>query len=385
MKKADVVERKMDNDLMGVDLQLFSAPSAADLMIGAGKVFFRRWEDGEKTVFRHLGNCPDFKMTPSIEKITKYSSMDCAKETYAEAVKSMGYTANITLDEFNPFNLSLGLYGEEGLEEQASQTVQNETYKVAVGAMLQVPHKNIENVVLAPITGKPASIGPATHFVQDHTPGTAVVTSGGVYTGSTTGAYYIEITKANTAAGNVADAEFTWKKGLAGAASSPVVVDGSAQPLAEGVTVAFAAGSSGQDLVAGEVYEIKVTAASSVYTAGRDYVLDKSMLRGGMILIPETSTIPNGTNVRISYKVPARKYPKIMGGTAQKIEGDMMFIGDPKHGRPYVLEIWHVNLTPNGEIGFITEEWGSFTLDMTVLSDRMSHPEEPFFKLVNTD
>ena len=81
--------------------------------------------------------------------------------------------------------------------------------------------------------------------------------------------------------------------------------------------------------------------------------------------------------------MPTAKYPKVMGGTVKKIEGDLMFIGDPKHGRPYVLEIWHVNLTPNGDVGLITEEWGSFTIEMTVLADRVNHPDEPFFKMTD--
>ncbi len=384
MSKKQTLERAIDNNLssFNFDLQLF-APDPNDLLIGAGKVLFRRWENGEKTVFMHLGNCPEFKLAPNIEKVTKYSSMDSAKEVYAEAIKSMGYTPSITLDEYNPFNLALGLYGEQGIEVQETKAVTKEIHTVKLGALISVPYKNITDVTISPVTTTPAEVGNATSYVQSGEAGKATVTSGGNYTGSDNGAYYIEITKANTVEGTITDAEFTWRKGMAGTPSEAVVVTGSAQSIAEGVTVKFTAASSGQDLVVGEVYEIKVKAAGGSYISGVDYILDKSMLRGGIISIPKTSNIPDGSKVFVSYTVPTAKYPKVMGGTVKKIEGDLMFIGDPKHGRPYVLEIWHVNLTPNGDVGLITEEWGSFTIEMTVLADRVNHPDEPFFKMTD--
>ena len=48
--------------------------------------------------------------------------------------------------------------------------------------------------------------------------------------------------------GTITDAEFTWRKGMAGTPSEAVVVTGSAQSIAEGVTVKFTAASSGQEM-----------------------------------------------------------------------------------------------------------------------------------------
>jgi hypothetical protein len=131
------------------------------------------------------------------------------------------------------------------------------------------------------------------------------------------------------------------------------------------------------------MYEIKVAAAGSSYVAGKDFTLDKTQLRAGIIPIPETSNIPDGSKVKVSYTVPDGKYPKDMGGSVRKIEGDLLFIGDPSMGRAYTGEIWHVTLTPSGDIGLIGEYWGSFTLEMTVMDDRVNHPDAPFFEMVN--
>ncbi|WP_110955210.1 phage tail tube protein [Anaerosinus massiliensis] len=388
MSKTKALERDVNNHLssFNFDMQLFGTPTPNDLIVGKGKVYFRRWNyDGTKQALRHMGNCPDFKMTPNIEKIQKMSSMDAAAELYAEAVKSMSYKPTLTLDEFNPFNLALALYGTEGIEIQAEKTIEKEIHDVTLGAVLQVPYKNIKDVSILPAVATPAVVNPATSYVEVGTPGTGKVISGGIYTGSESGAYYIEITKENSVEGTITDAEFTWRKELNGDQSAPVIMTGLVQELDEGVTVKFEPGASGQDFVVGEIYEIKVTAKQGAYISGVDYIIDDTQLRGGVIPIPDTSNILDGSQVFVSYTVPEKKYPKIMGGTAKKIEGDLLFIGDPSTGRPYTLEIWHVSVTPNGDVGLITEEWGSFTLELSVMPDRVNHPKEPFFKMVNTD
>ncbi len=387
MNKKEILERNITNNTesFNFDMQLFaSAPSPKDLMIGAGKVFFRLWDSlGNPLVRRHMGNVETLNLTPTIEKVQKMSSMNAAKEVYAEAVKSMTYKLTLTLDEYNPYNLALALYGEAGVETQEAQLVTDELYTVNLGSPISVPYKNITDVVIQPLTGSPAKVGAAKSFAQvGNTPGTAIVTSGGLYSGTDSTSYFITITKANSTAGTITDATFTYRKGSS-MESAPITVTGTAQTLAEGVTVTFASGTIGQDLVTGEIYEIKVTPANNKYVAGVDYILDKTQLRGGIITIPDNSNIPDGQKVRVSYKVSEAKYPKIMGGTAKKIEGDLLFLGDPSHGRPYNLEVWHVSIVPTGDIGLITEEWGTFTLEMTVLSDRENHPEEPFFKLIN--
>lgn len=386
MSKKQALARCINHNLasFNFDMQLFGTPTPNDLMVGAGKVYFRRWNsDGTKQALRHMGNCPDFKLAPSIEKIQKMSSMDAAKEVYAETVKSMGYKPTLTLDEYNPFNLALALYGEEGVEVQETKTVTKEMHDVTLGAVLSVPYKNITDIVIEPVTPSPSTISAATSYLQNGTPGTGTITTAGNYSGSESCSYFIEITKANTVVGTITDAEFKWKKGLTGVESAATIVNGKAQVIENGVTVKFTAGTSGQDFVLGEVYEVKVTPVGGAFIPSVDYILDKTQLRGGVIPIPETSNIPDNSKVLVSYTIPEAKYPKIIGGTVKQIEGDMLFIGDPSQGRAYTLEIWHVSLTPTGDIGLITDEWGSFTIEMNVLSDRINHPEEPFFKMVN--
>lgn len=361
------------------------APSAKNLMLGAGKIYFNRWlDDGTPTVFRHLGNVPKFNLSPKIEKIQKYSSMDAQRELYAEAVKSMEYKATLDINEFTPYNLALALYGEEAIVTQEQKTVENERHVVTVGSPIILPYKKVSGIKLSYASPVSPSISQPKLFVAGSVKqGTAKVTASGNYSGNDKATYYLTITKANSVPQTVTDAEFTWKKGIGGKESSPVHVTGSQQLIAEGVSVTFAAGSSGQDLVKGDVYQIDVSPAVTTYDAGTDYILDDSQLRYGVIPVPATSNIKTGDTVLVSYTVEEVNYIKIKGGAVRKIEGNMRFLGDPSMGRRYDAEIWHVTITPSGDIGFIGDDWGDFQLEMTVMGDRQNHPDEPFFRISN--
>lgn len=387
MTKKEALTRNIDWNLSNFhfDLQLFSyTPTPRDLMIGAGKVYFRRWDEktGRPVMRRHIGNATTVNITANVEKIQKYSSMDAAKELYAEAVKSIGYKLTVAMDEYNPFNLALALYGEEGITVQEEKSITGEIYEVMPGSPLQVPYDNITNVKIDPVLKLPSKIYPATMFAAaGMAPGTGQVISSGTYTGTDNESYYVTITTPNSVSGTVTDAEFTWKKGILGTESAPVTVTGTAQVLDEGVMVALTAGSAvgGQDYEAGDIYEIQVKAAMSSYTPGVDFILDETQLRGGIIPIPDSTSIPEGSKVLLSYDVPEAKYPNIYGGTVKTIEGDFVFIGDPSVGRPYKLEVWHAVITPTSEVGLITDEWGSMTIEASILADRRNHPDHPFF------
>ncbi|MBK6423877.1 MAG: hypothetical protein IPF77_17025 [Gemmatimonadetes bacterium] len=40
-----------------------------------------------------------------------------------------------------------------------------------------------------------------------------------------------------------------------------------------------------------------------------------------------------------------------------------------------------MSAAPDGELGLITEEYGSFSLVLTVLNDAATHPTEPYYRL----
>lgn len=369
-----------------LDLQRFADKSGAnadDLMLGAGTVYFERFDkQGDPTgILYHCGNVDAFSITTDVTSVTKNSSMNRARELMAEVTTQVAARIAMTFTEYDPVNLSIGLYGDNGVELQAEKTVANEVYKVSPDSVLRVPYYNISDVTISPKAATSATISAASLTTSNGSTGT--VATGGTYTGTATTDYFVRITAANTAAGDIDGCKFQWtKESVSGIYSADIQANGTAQVLENGITVQLQLTGS-QNFVVGEIYKFKATAASSQYVSGKDFYVYEVEARAGIITIPKTSSIPAGSEVKVSYKVPQGSYPKVMGAIAGDIQGRLLFIGDPNKGPCYNGEFWKVSMKPNGEIaGLIGTEFGSYPIQGTCQADRQNHPDEPFYKLV---
>ncbi|HMM22682.1 MAG TPA: hypothetical protein PKA10_18340 [Selenomonadales bacterium] len=367
-------------DKLVFDMQRFATPSPKNLLLGAGPLYFDRYDaNGKSTGLRHLGNVEKFTFKTDVQKVSKQSSMSAARRTYAEAAKEVTATGSLTMDEFDPANLALGLFGEEGIIRQEAATVTDKVYIAKLGTAIQLPGYKVTDLVVKPESDTVAMIGDAKAFAVTLSDGT--VTSGGSYTGTSHDTYYVVITAGNTTAGDIAGCKFKYRKGLTGTYSAEVTATGLVQPLAEGVTVMLTLTGS-QNFVANDIYQIQVTAAGAAYIPDADYKVNAVEARGGLVVFPETSSIPDGSTVRISYTLPAGSFPKVSGATVGNIQGMLLFMGDSSYGPCYNGEFWHVSLIPNGDIGMIGEDFATFSIDFTCMDDSEHHPDDPLYRLV---
>ena len=90
------------------------------------------------------------------------------------------------------------------------------------------------------------------------------------FTGSVDDVYYVKITTANTTAGSVDGAYFSWKKGSTGAYSPPVAVTSTDVTLEKDLKVNFAL-AAGQNLQAGDEFSVGFLKNFDVYD-----VIDKT-------------------------------------------------------------------------------------------------------------
>lgn len=119
------------------------------------------------------------------------------------------------------------------------------------------------------------------------------------------------------------------------------------------------------------------------YIEGNDYKVDPKSgrimaLKGGAIFTGDATS----AEVKVSYANAQASIPKVVGATQGKIEGMIRFIGDPGSGPAYEGEFWKVSVTPEGELGFISDDFGSFGLSFECMDDSQNHPEEPFYRLL---
>jgi hypothetical protein len=130
----------------------------------------------------------------------------------------------------------------------------------------------------------------------------------------------------------------------------------------------------------GPITAVTVTFGSTPGVAGVDYVIVDAAV--GMIHILPT-TILTGA-ITVGYTPTAYTGPTglsvVAGGTEGKIQGALKFIGDPTAGPKQIVDVWRVNVSPNGAIGLISDNFADLSLTMTVQDDSANHPASPLYQ-----
>jgi hypothetical protein len=121
-----------------------------------------------------------------------------------------------------------------------------------------------------------------------------------------------------------------------------------------------------------------LTQNSVALVAGTDYVLADPVT--GLIYIPLTSTITGAFPVLITYHTLLGNFDQVAGATVPHQQGHLVFVPDPVDGQKIGVDIWRVNLNPNGQVGLIADDYGNWTLDGQILDDTANHPLAPFFQ-----
>jgi hypothetical protein len=121
---------------------------------------------------------------------------------------------------------------------------------------------------------------------------------------------------------------------------------------------------------------------STVLTLGTDYTVD--LLRGRIYLLPTSTVITPGSVLEASYVYGAYTYNSINVASQGTVEAYVRFLGNPIKGPTYEAEFWHVSFTPSGELGFIADDFGNWTLEGEVIADSVGHPSEPIGRLIQT-
>lgn len=384
----------------------YSVPS--DLMLGAGTLYIKRLTgnpltDNDMSGFVILGNIPELSLTTEITSVEKNSSMTKERELMAKITTAVKPSMTLTLEEYDPANLALGLYGKEAIHTQAQKTIVNEVHDCNPSSVIMLtdtdgkPYYNVTNVVMKPIGG---ATPPVTGVVTAMTTlgSQASFTASGTYTGTTNKTLYFKVEKeptnkaTNNTLGGLEIAMSTTPTGPFVTVINPTIGGQTtvSQAITDGITLDVDSSMVTQDPVSndyetfllGEIYSLNLTAGRSVFIEGPDYTIDDLEIRAGIIRIPATTSIPAGP-VSIDYDVPSGKYPKVSGANAGSIMAKIMFSGDPSLGNQYVAHFHKCEVTPSGDLtGLIGTDFGSFQLTVSLLSDRLNHPDDPYYSFV---
>jgi hypothetical protein len=97
------------------------APSSENLYLGAGNVFFDRFNiNGSSMGMRHLGNVDTFEITNTVETKEKKNAMDGSKATYAEVVTGSAAELAMAITEYTRENIALATLGVDAIFTQTA-------------------------------------------------------------------------------------------------------------------------------------------------------------------------------------------------------------------------------------------------------------------------
>lgn len=119
--------------------------------------------------------------------------------------------------------------------------------------------------------------------------------------------------------------------------------------------------------------------SSPVYTLTTDYLVDATT---GRIYIVEGGTIADGTDIAVDYSYGADTSPIVNPMTKLRQTGKIRYIGAPAQGPTYEYEFWKVDLRPDGGIGLIGDDYGTWSLRGSVIKDTAGHPTCPYYRII---
>ena len=347
--------------------------------------------------------------------------MNKKRELMASVTTAIEPSASITMNEYNPYNMALGLYGVENVHTQAATQIVNQPYTVtSVPGIITLEdadgnrYFDVSNVVVGSGTTTPASTswtqigtitgnttgatitsGTGTNDILTDGDGTQITVGPGTGASADAENIYLVVTTANTTAGYPAGLVIKVKEGVTGSVQTITFTDNTSATetvtTSGGYTITVTVDAttpvtpaSASDILDSNFMnwgKFAYTPAVTALTEGVDYILDPQRLRGGVITIPATSTLTAGQSVNISATVPEATFPTVSGASAGDIAGELLFLGDPNIGGNYIIEAWKVKVTPDGDFtGLISDDFGSFTLNVKFLADYEHHSQYPFYK-----
>jgi hypothetical protein len=125
-----------------------------------------------------------------------------------------------------------------------------------------------------------------------------------------------------------------------------------------------------------------VKQASTSLVLGTDYTAD--LVRGRIYLMPTSVTITPGLQLTTDYVYAAYTYQSVNIASAGTVEAYVRFLGNPVKGPTYEAEFWHCSFTPTGQLGFIADDFGNWTLEGEIIADPINHASEPIGRLIQT-
>lgn len=109
---------------------------------------------------------------------------------------------------------------------------------------------------------------------------------------------------------------------------------------------------------------------ATTFVLNTDYTIDDASR--GIITILTTGAVADGTALTVDYTkaaITTGTLPQVFGAVNTQIQGRLFFKSNNSTGPNWDLEVFNALVVPNGDVGLISQDFNSWTLEGTAQSD----------------
>ena len=347
------------------------APNVTNYTLGKGILYFDIIDSsGEYAGERDLGNAASFNMSIAIEKLEHFSSRSGLKSKDATVVTQMTPSISFVLDEVNVDNFKLMFMATSSDITQSADD--DLSYNIDVSTMPNdyiTPGRYID-------LGDYRDVGVYTLTWDGGVGG--VPLRGETITGGTSSATAVVI---NVVTGSTTAAGTIYVDTIGGTPPFQENEAVTTTTLTSG-TLNHPTGTTGLDATSGLVFDVTTVAVSDTSTFGTDfdktddYVLDSDS--GRIYIVPGGALDEIAEDITVEFAVLAGTYTEIYGFNETSIEGRLRFVSDNPEGDNREVFIPRADLTPEGDVTMIGEEYQQLSFTGEMLKDEVNNPTSPY-------
>lgn len=148
--------------------------------------------------------------------------------------------------------------------------------------------------------------------------------------------------------------------------------------VGEALAAQFVPGAYYKTAKLGPISAVSVKFGATPGVEGTDYEVANASV-GIIHVLPDTAQPPAALTIDYTPTAYADGFTQVQGGKDTTVRASLLFVGDPSAGPAVMVEVWDVQITPDGALGLISEDFATLALQMSVQSDIVNHADSPLY------
>lgn len=128
-----------------------------------------------------------------------------------------------------------------------------------------------------------------------------------------------------------------------------------------------------------QITDVVVMQGTDTMVEGVDYSLNSEF---GVVSVIVGGGIADGDDIAVTFAAPALTINQVRLSRKSSATAKLLYLADDANTQGTSakdrLEVWKVDVAPDGELNLIGDDYGAFSLTMAILSDSENHPNDPF-------